>query len=90
MSSEIIWNVILSFISGMLILALKDHKTEVKDLHTAINQTKINIAANYVSKAEFQLDFARIMARLDILDVKLDRIIENYRPKGERNNEKDH
>lgn len=64
---------ILTFISGMLILAIKDHKVDVKELQGTINQVRVDIASNYVSKTEFQLDFARIM----------DRIIENYKPKGD-------
>ena len=53
----------------MLILAIKDHKVDVKELQGTINQVRVDIA----SKTEFQLDFARI----------LDRIIENYKPKGD-------
>ena len=79
MSPETIWNAILTFISGMLILAIKDHKVDVKELQGTINQVRVDIASNYVSKTEFQLDFARMMVRFDILD----RIIENYRPKGD-------
>ena len=83
MNAETIWSAILTFVSGMLILGLKDHRGEVKELQTTINQIRVDIASNYVSKTEFQQDFARIITRLDILDVKLDRIIENYRPKGD-------
>jgi tetrahydromethanopterin S-methyltransferase subunit G len=48
-----------------------------------MNQTNVDMAANYVSKVDFHVDFARMMTRLDTLDAKLDRIIENYRQKGD-------
>jgi hypothetical protein len=78
-----IWTAILSFITGFALWQLNGRKEELKQLTCELNQCKFEMARDYVTKEEQQIDVNRIMARLDMLDVKLDRIIENYRPKGD-------
>jgi archaellum component FlaC len=80
-----IWTAILSFIVGYALWQLNDRKEELKQLACDLNECRVEMAHDYVTKAEQQIDVSRIMARLDLLDLKLDRIIENYRPKGDLN-----
>jgi len=78
-----IWTAILSFITGYALWQLNVRKDELTQLACDLNECRIEMARDYVTKEEQQIDVNRIMARLDLLDLKLDRIIENYRPKGD-------
>ena len=47
-----------------------------------LNRTREEIAKEYVTKEEVHADINRVMNRLEVLDAKLDRIIEGHRIKG--------
>jgi hypothetical protein len=70
-----IWNVALSFISALILLWVKISTDEVKRIQILLNRTHEEIAKEYVTKAEVHNDINRILARLEQLDVKLDRLI---------------
>jgi hypothetical protein len=42
-----------------------------------LNRTREEVAKEYVTKAEVHADINRVMDRLDSLDAKLDRFLEN-------------
>ena len=82
MDSTILWNTALSFISGLLLWIWRSHSEEVKRLQILLNRTREEIAKEYVTKEEVHADINRVMNRLEVLDAKLDRIIEGHRIKG--------
>ena len=87
MDATILWNVILSFVSGLLIWGWKGYTDEVKRLQILLNRTREELAKEYVTKKEVDEDFNRVMSRLSVLDAKLDRLIEGHfdrREKGTR------
>jgi hypothetical protein len=43
-----------------------------------INRTREEVAKEYVTKVEVHADINRVMTRLEVLDAKLDRLIEGY------------
>lgn len=77
-----LWNTVLSLIIGILSWVLRDKAAELSRVTILLNRTREEIAKEYVTKAEVHADINRLMARLEILDAKLDRLIEGYRPKG--------
>jgi len=80
--STILWNTALSFISGLLLWIWRSHSEEVKRLQILLNRTREEIAKEYVTKEEVHADINRVMNRLEVLDAKLDRIIEGHLIKG--------
>ena len=47
-----------------------------------LNKTREEIAKEYVTKVEVHADINRVMNRLEVLDAKLDRLIESNRIRG--------
>jgi hypothetical protein len=78
----VIWNTLLTFTSGLLIWVWKEHVAEVKRLQILLNRTREEMAKEYVTKEEVHADINRVMNRLEVLDAKLDRLIESNRIRG--------
>jgi len=79
MEMTTLWNVGLSLITGLLLWGWREHIAEVKRIQILLNRTREEMAREYVTKEEVQSDINRVMNRLDVLDAKLDRLIEGYR-----------
>ena len=73
---NIIWNVALSAVVGLLSWVLKDKSDELKRITILLNRTREEVAKEYVTKIEVHADINRVLDRLDRLDEKLDRLME--------------
>lgn len=72
-----LWNIILTAgIAGVTWFA-KTMWAEQHRLSILLNRTREEIAKEYVTKVEVHADINRVMDRLDALDAKIDRLIEN-------------
>lgn len=71
-----IWNALLSVMVGFVGWALKEKSQEILRLSVLVNQTREEVAKEYVTKTEVHTDINRVLDRLDRLEVKLDRIME--------------
>jgi hypothetical protein len=84
MDANTIWSTALTIIMALLgfIVKAKDaeHK-ETKDelgrVTILLNRTREEVAKEYVTKVEVHADINRVLDRLDRLDEKLDRLMEN-------------
>jgi predicted DNA-binding protein YlxM (UPF0122 family) len=74
-----LWNTGLSLVVGIVGWVLKDKAAELVRVTILLNKTREEIAKEYVTKAEVHADINRVMNRLEVLDAKLDRLIENNR-----------
>ncbi len=72
-----LWNIILSAGLGLMSWFAKTMWSEQQRLSILLNRTREEIAKEYVTKAEVHADINRVMDRLDALDAKLDRFLEN-------------
>lgn len=72
----IFWNVVLSFISALILWQIKSHSAEQQRIQILLNRTREEIAKEYVTKAEVHADINRVLDRLDRLDAKMDRMLE--------------
>lgn len=81
----IMWNSALSLVVGVIGWVLKDKAGELARITILLNKTREEIAKDYVTKTEVHADINRVMNRLEVLDAKLDRLIENIRVKGPTN-----
>ena len=74
-----IWNIILSFLSAIILWVIKSHSDEVKRIQILLNRTREEIAKEYVTKSDVHDDMNRVIARLDRLEGKLDAYMKEQR-----------
>jgi archaellum component FlaC len=72
-----LWNIALTASIGLISWFAKTMWSEVQRLNILINRTREEVAKEYVTKAEVHKDMNRIIDRLEALDNKLDRFLEN-------------
>jgi len=78
MSEVMLWNTVLSVLLGLTGWVLKEKSTELNRITILLNRTREEVAKEYVTKVEVHADINRVMTRLEVLDAKLDRLIEGY------------
>lgn len=76
MPPEILWNIGLTAVLGLVSWVLKSHADEVQRLQILLNRTREEMAKEYVTKAEVHADINRVITRIDNLDQKIDRILQ--------------
>jgi hypothetical protein len=81
---NMIWNIILSAGMGLLTWVLKEKSNELSRVTILLNRTREEIAKEYVTKTEVHADINRVLDRLDRLDEKLDRLMENKHASGKQ------
>ena len=72
-----LWNIILSAMVAGISWFAKSMWDELQRQNILINRTREEVAKEYVTKSEVHADINRVMDRLDALDAKIDRLIEN-------------
>lgn len=84
MDAGTIWNAVLTIfmaLIGFIVKAkdaeLKETKDELSRVTILLNRTREEVAKEYVTKVEVHADINRVLDRLDRLDEKLDRLMEN-------------
>ena len=77
-----IWNIVLTTGLGLLSWVLKEKADELSRVTILLNRTREEIAKEYVTKTEVHADINRVLDRLDRLDEKLDRLMENKHASG--------
>lgn len=78
MSEVMLWNTVLSVLLGLTGWVLKEKSSELNRISILLNRTREEVAKEYVTKVEVHADINRVMTRLEVLDAKLDRLIEGY------------
>jgi hypothetical protein len=76
MTPEMLWSAALSAVMALIGWVLKNHTDEVQRLQILLNRTREEMAKEYVTKAEVHADINRVIARIDNLDAKIDRILQ--------------
>ena len=72
------WNILLSLLVAIIGWFLRDKAGELQRVQILLNKTREEIAKEYVTKAEVHADINRVMNRLEVLDAKLDRLMEAH------------
>lgn len=72
-----LWNIILSCFLALIAYFAKTMHEEVSRLNILLNRTREEMAKEYVTKEEVHADINRVLDRLEALDAKLDRFLEN-------------
>ena len=86
MTWEILWNVGLTVVLGLISWAAKSKekefdevKAEQQRISILLNRTREEVAKEYVTKAEVHADINRVLQSLSVMDAKIDRLMENHR-----------
>lgn len=74
-----VWNVILSFASALLLFWVKVSHDEVKRLGILLSKTREEHAEKFVTKGDMHADINRVITRLDRLEGKLDEFMKEQR-----------
>lgn len=74
-----LWNIILSVATGAIGFIVKNLFDELKRLQVLINKTREEVAKEYVTKTQLDADINRIFDRLDRLESKIDRLMEQHK-----------
>ena len=77
MEMDALWNTVLTAVVGFIVWWAKSQNEEQKRVQILINRTREEIARDYVTKSEVHADINRVLDRLERLDEKLDRMLEN-------------
>jgi predicted DNA-binding protein YlxM (UPF0122 family) len=72
-----IWNAVLTLLVGLLGWVLREKSAELQRVTILLNRTREEIAKEYVTKSEVHADINRVLDRLDRLESKIDRLMEN-------------
>ena len=76
MELDALWSSILTGGLGFLIWWVKNQHDELKRISILLNKTREELAKEYSTKVESNASIDRVLARLDALDSKIDRILE--------------
>lgn len=68
----------LGILFAVISWILKEKSNEIQRLSILLNRTREEIAKEYVTKQEVHTDINRVLARLELIDAKLDRFVERY------------
>lgn len=77
MEMDALWNTVLTAVVGFIVWWAKSQNEELKRVQILLNRTREEIARDYVTKSEVHADINRVLDRLERLDEKLDRMLEN-------------
>jgi len=72
------WNFILTVLIGFVGWVLHEKSTELARITILLNRTREEMAKEYVTKVEVHADINRVLDRLDRLDEKLDRLMQDH------------
>jgi hypothetical protein len=73
----VVWNMVLTGIVALLGFILKEKFAELQRLGILLNRTREEVARDHVTRAEVRADNEQLMARLDRLEQKIDRLVSN-------------
>tara|TARA_Y100000592_G_scaffold17401_1_gene26055 strand:- start:1205 stop:1465 length:261 start_codon:yes stop_codon:yes gene_type:complete len=73
-SPYILWNLIMTIIILPLGFLIRNVLSEQKRLDILVNKTREEIAKDYVTREQIEADFDKLMASINKIDEKLDRL----------------
>lgn len=74
-----VWNVVLSFASALLLFWVKVSHDEVKRLGILLSKTREEHSDKFVTKQDMHNDINRVLTRLDRLEGKIDDFMKEQR-----------
>ena len=75
----ILWNVVLTIVVGPIVYWGRTMATEVKRIDVLLNKTREETARDFATKRDLETDVSRVLAQLDKIEKKLDRLFVDRR-----------
>lgn len=75
----VIWNMVLTGIVATLGFVVREKFEELRRLGILLNRTREEVARDHITRAEVQNNSQMLMDRLDRLEQKIDRLVEQHR-----------
>lgn len=75
----ILWNIVLTVVVGPVVLWARSMAAEVKRIDVLLNKTREETARDFATKRDLETDVSRVLAQLDKIDKKLDRLFVDRR-----------
>ena len=75
----LVWNVVLSGIVAIIGFVMKEKSEEITRLNILLNKTREEVARDHVTRMEVRADAQVLLDRLDRLEQKIDRLVEQHR-----------
>ncbi len=72
--THLLWNLVLTFVLAPLGFLIRSLLSEQKRIDILVNKTREELAKEYVTREQIELDFERIMATMTRIDEKIDRL----------------
>ena len=76
MELDALWSSLLTGALGFMVWSVKSQHDELARVSILLNKTREELAKEYSTKIESNTSIDRVIARLDALDAKMDRILE--------------
>ena len=73
----VVWNMVLTGIVAILGFVVKEKFAELQRLGILLNRTREEVAREHVTRAEVRADAQMLLDRLDRLEQKIDRLVNN-------------
>ncbi len=81
-TGTLVWNLITSFLVGLVMFMLKQASDEQKRIQILLNRTREEIARDHITRAEVRQDLEKIMERFDSGFERLEAKIDALAKKG--------
>ena len=72
--THLLWNLVLTFVLAPLGFLIRSLLSEQKRIDILVNKTREELAKEYVTREQIEVDFERIMATMTRIDEKIDRL----------------
>ena len=67
-----LWNIVLTFISGLVLWFIKMQWDEISRVQILLNRTREEVARDHITRSEFRADMQQLLDRFDRLERKID------------------
>jgi hypothetical protein len=75
LSVYVIWNIIVTLILAPIWSGIKKNEAELQRQNILVNKTREEVARDYVTREAHNLEYSRLVDKIDKLDAKIDKLI---------------
>jgi hypothetical protein len=72
--THLLWNLMITFVLAPLGFLIRNLLSEQKRIDILVNKTREELAKEYVTREQIEVDFERIMSTMTRIDEKIDRL----------------
>ena len=72
--AHVIWNILITVVLAPLVFLIRSVLSEQKRLDILVNKTREEVARDYVTRQEIEMDMERLMRTITRIDEKIDRL----------------